>query len=186
MGRDRCHLTTGKTTCHLWRAPLQMPRYIPMKLSELLPQEHILLDLQASDRWHVMEELLDHLIAAGDFPAEWRQEVAHSLHQRESLVSTGVGGGVAIPHAFSESLKDVVAVFGRSIPGIDFEAQDQELVHFVVLFISPRNPYQKHLHALAAIARMFTKPETREAMMQARDVEDLYALFCNKVVVLKY
>lgn len=156
-----------------------------MKLSEILPQQHILLDLRASDRWHVMEELLDHLIAAGDFPAEWREEVAQGLHQRESLVSTGVGGGVAIPHAFSESINDVVAVFGRSIPGIDFEAQDQELVHFVVLFISPRWSYQKHLQALGAIARMFTKPETRDAMMQARDVEELFALFCNKVVALK-
>jgi mannitol/fructose-specific phosphotransferase system IIA component (Ntr-type) len=158
---------------------------LTMKLSEILPPEHILLDLQATDRWQAMEELLDHLIAAEDFPADWRKEVAQSLHQRESLVSTGVGGGVAIPHAFSESLDDVVAVFGRSIAGIDFEAQDQELVHFVVLFISPRNSYQKHLHALAAIARMFTKPETRQAMMQARDAADLYSLFCNKVVALR-
>lgn len=156
-----------------------------MKLSEILPQQHILLNLQASDRWHAMEELLDHLIAAGDFPAEWREEVAHSLHQRESLVSTGVGGGVAIPHAFSDSLEEVVAVFGRSLSGIDFEAQDKELVHFVVLFISPRQPYQKHLHALAAIARMFTKTETREAMMRAHDVDELFALFCHKVVALK-
>lgn len=156
-----------------------------MKLSEILTPNHILLDLQAADRWQAMEEMLDHLIEVGDFPPQWRHEVAVSLRQRESLISTGVGGGVAIPHAFSEHIDDVVAVFGRSRPGIDFEAHDREAVHFVVLFISPLASYQKHLHALAAIARMFTKPETRELMMYADDVSELYELFRHKVVQLK-
>lgn len=156
-----------------------------MKLSEILTPNHILLDLQAADRWQAMEEMLDHLIAVGDFPPQWRAEVSCSLHQRESLISTGVGGGVAIPHAFSEHIDDVVAVFGRSRAGIDFDAQDRDMVHFVVLFISPLKSYQKHLHALAAIARMFTKPETREMMMHADDVSELYALFRQKVVQLK-
>lgn len=156
-----------------------------MKLSEILPSQHILVDLQAQDRWQAMEELLDHLTSLGEFSSAWREEVAQNLRTRESLVSTGVGGGVAIPHAFSDALDDVVAVFGRSVAGIDFESQDHELVHFVVLFISPRRPYQKHLHALAAIARMFTKPETRQAMLQARDADDLYSLFCHKVVALR-
>lgn len=156
-----------------------------MKLSEILTPQHILLDLQASDRWQAMDELFDHLIAAGDFAPEWREEVSQSLHQRESLISTGVGGGVAIPHAFSESIDEVVAVFGRSLQGIDFESQDRELVHFVVLFISPRKSYQKHLHALAAIARMFTKPETRQFMMQAQDAEELFTLFRQKVVAIR-
>ncbi|MFM2171222.1 MAG: hypothetical protein RI957_1451 [Verrucomicrobiota bacterium] len=156
-----------------------------MKLSDILAPNHILPDLQACDRWQVMEEMLDHLIGVGGFPSPWRAEVANSLRQRESLISTGVGGGVAIPHAFSEHIDDVVAVFGRSRAGIDFDAQDRETVHFVVLFISPLKSYQKHLHALAAIARMFTKPETREMMMHANDVSELYELFRHKVVQLK-
>lgn len=156
-----------------------------MKLSEILTPNHILPDLHAADRWQAMEEMLDHLIAVGDFPPPWRAEVSHSLRQRESLISTGVGGGVAIPHAFSEHIDDVVAVFGRSRSGIDFDAQDRDMVHFVVLFISPLKSYQKHLHALAAIARMFTKPETREMMMHANDVSELFELFRHKVVQLK-
>ncbi|HBE21905.1 MAG TPA: hypothetical protein DDW21_00275, partial [Verrucomicrobiales bacterium] len=58
-------------------------------------------------------------------------------------------------------------------------------VHFIVLFISPRKSYQKHLHALAAIARMFTKMETRDSMLQARDADQLYQLFRQKNVILK-
>ncbi|MEN9992251.1 MAG: hypothetical protein RLZZ224_1953 [Verrucomicrobiota bacterium] len=156
-----------------------------MKLSDILRPDHILLELQAEDRWLAMEELLDHLIQVSQFPEEFREEVAHSLRQREALISTGVGGGVAIPHAFSAHVDDVVAVFGRSVQGIDFDAQDRELVHFVVLFISPVQPYQKHLHALAAIARMFTKPECRELMMTADDVQQVYELFRHKVVAIK-
>lgn len=156
-----------------------------MKLSDILTPSHILPEVQAGDRWEVMDELLDHLIAAGDFSPEWRAEVAQSLRQREAMISTGVGGGVAIPHAFSEHINEVVAVFGRSREGIDFVAQDLEVVHFVVLFISPLKSYQKHLHALAAIARMFTKPETRERMMYANDVDELYQLFRQKVVAIK-
>ncbi len=132
-----------------------------------------------------MDELLDHLISVGDFSPEWRSEVSNSLRLREAMISTGVGGGVAIPHAFSEHINEVVAVFGRSRAGIDFEAQDREAVHFVVLFISPLKSYQKHLHALAAIARMFTKPETRERMMFASDGDELYQLFRQKVVAIK-
>ena len=132
-----------------------------------------------------MDELLDHLISVGDFSPEWRSEVSNSLRLREAMISTGVGGGVAIPHAFSEHINEVVAVFGRSRAGIDFEAQDREAVHFVVLFISPLKSYQKHLHALAAIARMFTKPETRERMMFANDGDELYQLFRQKVVAIK-
>jgi mannitol/fructose-specific phosphotransferase system IIA component (Ntr-type) len=156
-----------------------------MKLSDILTPNHILPDLRAADRWLAMEEMLDHLISIGGFPSQWRADVAHSLELRESLISTGVGGGVAIPHAFSEHIEEVVAVFGRSCRGIDFDAQDREMVHFVVLFISPLKSYQKHLHALAAIARMFTKPETREMMMHAPDGNGLYELFCQKVVQLK-
>jgi mannitol/fructose-specific phosphotransferase system IIA component (Ntr-type) len=155
-----------------------------MKLSEILTPSHILPDLQAGDRWEAMDELLDHLIGVGDFSPEWRSEVSNSLRLREAMISTGVGGGVAIPHAFSEHINEVVAVFGRSRAGIDFEAQDREAVHFVVLFISPLKSYQKHLHALAAIARMFTRTETCTKMLTAADSEDIFALFRQKTIVL--
>jgi mannitol/fructose-specific phosphotransferase system IIA component (Ntr-type) len=156
-----------------------------MKLSQLLTPSHILPELHSADRWQALNELLDHLVTVGDFSPEWKEEAKESLHLRESMISTGVGGGVAIPHAFSEHIDDVVAVFGRSLQGIDFASQDASIVHFVVLFISPRKSYQKHLHALAAIARMFTKPETRDGMLQARDAEELYQLFRQKNVILK-
>lgn len=156
-----------------------------MKLSELLTPTHILPDLQAEDRWQAIDALLDHLIVQGNLSPEWKGEITESLHVRENMVSTGVGGGVAIPHAFSDHIDEVMAVFGRSRLGIDFASQDASAVHFVVLFISPRKSYQKHLHALAAIARMFTKPETREKMLGAETAAELFSLFRQKSVAIK-
>ncbi|MBU6326225.1 MAG: PTS sugar transporter subunit IIA [Verrucomicrobia bacterium] len=153
-----------------------------MKLTQLLSHRHIVPDLRATDRWQAMDELLDHLEMVGDLTAALREEVSQSLQLRENMVSTGVGGGVAIPHAFSDHTDEVIAVFGRSREGIDFDSLDHGIVHFVILFISPRKSYQKHLHALAAIARMFTRAETCAKMLSAADAEDIFALFWQKTV----
>lgn len=112
-------------------------------------------------------ELVDHLISTGKLPEALRQEVVTSLQAREEQVSTGIGYGVAIPHAFSENLAEVAAVFGRSVKGIDFEALDNSPVHFVVLFIVPKKDYHLHLQTLAAIAKMFTNCEIRQQLSEA-------------------
>ena len=99
-----------------------------MKLIQLLSPSQILLDLQAVERWPAIVELVDTLVSAGKLAAELRDEVLEALKTREDLVSTGIGSGVAIPHAFSERIDQVVAVVGRSMSGIDFEALDRKSV----------------------------------------------------------
>lgn len=155
-----------------------------MKLTQLITHRHIVPELRATNRWQAMDELLDYLLVIGDLSSPLREEVRQSLQLRESMVSTGVGGGVAIPHAFSDHIDEVIAVFGRSREGIDFDSLDQGAVHFVILFISPRKSYQKHLHALAAIARMFTRAETCGKMLSAANSEDIFALFRQKTIAL--
>jgi mannitol/fructose-specific phosphotransferase system IIA component (Ntr-type) len=152
-----------------------------MKLSHLLSAKHILPDLKSSDRQEVITEMLDYLVSLGDLPQEQLEELQASLKQREEILSTGVGNGVAIPHAFSEHLQDVVAVFGRSRSGIDFSSQDGGLVHYVVLFISPRHIYQKHLLMLAAIARMFSRLETHQYLEASSTAEEFHQLFQQKI-----
>jgi mannitol/fructose-specific phosphotransferase system IIA component (Ntr-type) len=153
-----------------------------MKLSNLLSAKHILPDLKSSDRQEVIAEMLDYLVSLGDIPQEQVEEFQDSLKQREEILSTGVGNGVAIPHAFSEHLQEVVAVFGRSRAGIDFSSQDGALVHYVVLFISPRHIYQKHLLMLAAIARMFSRLETHQYLEASSTAEEFHQLFQQKII----
>lgn len=151
-----------------------------MKLSQLVTAEQILPDMKSGEHWSAIVELVDHLIGTGKLPAIMRDEVLASLKVREELVSTGIGGGVAIPHAFSDDLDQVVAVFGRSQAGIDFEALDGEPVHHVILFIVPRKDYHLHLQTLAAIAKMFTNGEIRRRIREAGSREEILAILDPK------
>ena len=151
-----------------------------MKLAKLLSADQIILDMKSVDHWPAIVELVDHLIAPGKLPAGLREESLDALKIREDQVSTGIGSGVAIPHAFSDQIQDVVAVFGRSKEGIDFEALDNAPVHFVILFIVPRKDYQLHLRTLAAIAKLFTNSEMRRQFAAAQTRDEILAILGAK------
>lgn len=151
-----------------------------MKLANLLSANRIILEMTAGEHWPAIVELIDHLVAEGSLEASLREEVLEALKLREEQVSTGVGYGVAIPHAFSEKLDKVVAVFGRSQQGIDFEALDQKPVHFVILFLVPKKDYHLHLQTLAAIAKMFTNIEIRRRLGEVRQHQEILDIFAGK------
>jgi mannitol/fructose-specific phosphotransferase system IIA component (Ntr-type) len=151
-----------------------------MKLAKLLSVDQIILDMKAVDHWPSIIELVDHLVAQRKLPEALHDEVLEALRIREEQVSTGIGSGVAIPHAFSDELEEVVAVFGRSREGIDFEALDNAPVHFIILFIVPRKEYQLHLRTLAAIAKMFTNCEVRRQLAAAETRDEILAILDSK------
>jgi len=151
-----------------------------MKLAKLLGPEQILLDMKAVEHWPSIIELVDHLVTCGQLPLEQRDEMLEAFRAREEQVSTGIGLGVAIPHAFSDHLERVIAVFGKSKAGIDFESLDQQPVHFIILFIVPRKDYHMHLMTLAAIAKMFTNIEVRRQLGTAETREEILAIFDSK------
>ncbi len=151
-----------------------------MKLAKLLGPEQILLDMKAVEHWPAIIELVDHLVTCGQLPLEQRAEMLEAFRVREEQVSTGIGLGVAIPHAFSDHLERVIAVFGKSKAGIDFESLDQQPVHFIILFIVPRRDYHMHLMTLAAIAKMFTNIEVRRQLGTAESREEILAIFDSK------
>lgn len=147
-----------------------------MKLANLLDQQDLILEIEAEEHWPAIVELVERLVTAGKLPANQRQDILDALKLREDMVSTGIGSGVAIPHAFSDDLENVIAVFGRSACGIDFEALDNAPVHLIFLFIVPRRDYQLHLKTLAAIAKTFTNPRLRDALRDAATHEEILHL----------
>jgi mannitol/fructose-specific phosphotransferase system IIA component (Ntr-type) len=151
-----------------------------MKLAQLLSIDQILLDMTSVEHWPSIEELVRQLVNVGKLPAAQQTEVLAALKAREEQVSTGIGSGVAIPHAFSDTLEEVVAIFGRSKEGIDFEALDNAPVHFIILFIVPRKDYQLHLRTLAAIAKMFTNSEVRRQLAAAENRDEILAILDSK------
>ncbi|MEM9237133.1 MAG: PTS sugar transporter subunit IIA [Verrucomicrobiota bacterium] len=151
-----------------------------MKLASLLTLDQIVLDMRSEEHLPAIIELVDHLISVGKLPAELREEIVASLESREEQVSTGIGHGVAIPHAFSEKIESVSAVFGRSTKGIDFEALDHAPVHYVILFIVPKKDYHLHLQTLAAIAKMFTNGEIRKRLGEADGCDSILEILACK------
>jgi mannitol/fructose-specific phosphotransferase system IIA component (Ntr-type) len=92
-------------------------------------------------------------------------------------MSTGIGFGIAIPHCSSDRIDDVVAAFGRSTAGIEFDALDNAPVRFVVLFIVPKNQFQTHLRTLASIAKFLNDRGTREKLGSAKSTEEILSIF---------
>lgn len=153
-----------------------------MNLASLLTTEQVIPDLKSTDHNAVIEELVSHLCAKGFLPEDSKEETLAALAEREEKISTGIGSGVAIPHAFSESLSEVVAIFGRSKAGVNFDSIDNNPVHYIVLFVVPKEQYQLHLCTLAAIAKLFTRAEIRDQLHDAADEEEILAVFNSQVV----
>jgi arginyl-tRNA synthetase len=130
-------------------------------------------DLQASNRWEAIDELMGHLVTSGRIKAEHREEIAAAVKKREASMSTGVGHGIAIPHASTDLITEVVGGFGRSKIGIDFDALDKKPVFLVMLFLVPRGQFQKQLHTLANMAKLLHKIEFRQSLEKAANSDEL-------------
>ena len=148
-----------------------------MSLGNLLSAEQIIPEMKATERWPAIVELIDLLVSINKIKPEDRDNVLASLKQREETMSTGIGFGIAIPHCSSERINDVVAAFGRSTTGIEFDALDNAPVKFVVLFIVPKNQFQTHLRTLASIAKFLNDRSTRDKLANAKSTEEILAIF---------
>ena len=151
-----------------------------MKLAKLLKPDQIILEMKAVEHWPSIIELVERLVTTGQLPEAQQEEMLEAFRTREEQVSTGIGLGVAIPHAFSDHLDRVIAVFGKSRLGIDFQSLDDKPVHIIILFIVPRKEYHMHLQTLAAIAKMFTNIEVRRQLNAAESCEEILAIFESK------
>jgi mannitol/fructose-specific phosphotransferase system IIA component (Ntr-type) len=148
-----------------------------MSLTNLLSVENIITEMKAKERWSAIAELTDLLVGLGKIKTEDRDPVLASLKRREETMSTGIGFGVAVPHCSSDRLKEVVAAFGRSTTGIEFESLDNAPVKFVVLFIVPQNKFPTHLPTLASIAKFLNDRSVRESLASANSAGEILSAF---------
>ena len=148
-----------------------------MSLADLLPAEQIIPEMKATERFSAIVELIDLLVAQGKIKTEDRESILASLKKREEEMSTAIGFGIAIPHARSDRIEEVVASFGRSSQGIEFDALDNAPVKFVVLFIVPKNQFQIPLRALASIAKFLNDRSVRESLAAAKTADEILAIY---------
>src|SRR2546423_5128563 len=110
-------------------------------------------DFQSDDPWQAIEEFIKHLVSAGSIKPEHREPIVEAIKKRETSMSTGIGFGIAIPHASTSYVSEVVGIYGRSKTGIDFNSLDRKPVHIICLFLVPAGDFQKHINVLANFAK---------------------------------
>ena len=147
-----------------------------MDLGDILGPSNILPDLQASDRWGAIDELIGNLVTTGKIQPEHLVAISAVVKKRESSMSTGIGFGIGIPHASTDLIAEVVGALGRSKNGINFDALDNQPVNLVMLFLVPQGQFQKHLHTLANIAKILHKAEFRSSLEKSPDAESMLAV----------
>jgi len=135
-----------------------------MDLNDFLGPEPIVVDLLATNRWEVIDELIGHLVVHRKIQPQHKDTLAAAVKKREHSMSTGIGFGIGIPHASSDLVSEVVGAIGRSPKGIQFDSLDAQPVKLVMLFIVPQGQFQKHLHTLASLAKLLHRSDFREGL----------------------
>ena len=148
-----------------------------MNLTEILNVEQIVPRLAATDRWAVIDQLIDVLVRTQKIRPEDRETVRKAVKDRETSKSTGIGYGIALPHASVGCIQDVVAVFGRPTHGVDFQALDNQPVTLCLLFLIPQGQFQKHLLLLSTVARFLSNKDNRLRLEAAQSAEEILAIF---------
>ena len=141
-----------------------------MKILDVMPKEAILDDLKSQNKKALLEELVTPLAASTGLNSE---DLVRVLMDRERLGSTGIGGGIGIPHGKIKDLDALILGFGLSRKGIDFESIDGEPTHIFFVLITPEDSTGLHLKLLARISRILKNDHFKERLLNAADRDEI-------------
>jgi len=134
-----------------------------MTLRKILSEDLIKIPLESTTKEEIIREMVDLLYKS--HKVQDKQKLLKSIIEREQLMSTGVGDGVAIPHGKAEGVEELAAAFGITRGGIDFQSIDDKPVHIVFLLVGPINQPGPHLKALSRISRLMHKADFRQRLL---------------------
>lgn len=142
-----------------------------MRIQDIVSPEAIVDDLRADSKEDVLRELSE--VIAKIVPKLSADSLTAILMERESLGSTGIGDGVAIPHGKVGGIEHLVAAFGRSRNGVLFDSLDGKPAHLFFLIVAPEYSAGMHLKALARISRLLKDERFRRSLLDAEDADEL-------------
>lgn len=148
------------------------------KVSELLKENLIFLNLKIKDKTKVIEQLAKAICEEENI--EDSAAFLNAIMEREKLESTGIGLNVAIPHCRTDAVKKIVMAFGRSISGIDFKSLNGKPTHLIFLIAAPESEKDAYIKVLARISRLLRKDEFRNALMEAMTRGEIIHLFAEE------
>lgn len=143
-----------------------------MLLTEFLTPERVVVPLAARDKAGIIAELTRHLVdhSGGSFA-----EVLGAIEEREAVLSTGIGFGVAIPHARSSAVRELTVVCGVSPVPISYDSIDGEPVRLFFLIVAPEASAGQHVKVLSRIARLVRREDLRAKLSGALTAQEFYA-----------
>lgn len=144
-----------------------------MKFSDVFSSDNIIADLKASGKEEAIHELTQKLVAGGSLTRAQGAAVEKAILNRERMGSTGIGKGVAVPHAKAKEVDALVGAFGRSAGGVDFNALDGQPVHLVFMLASSPDNAETHLEALRKVAALLKDDDYCAFLRRARTAKEL-------------
>lgn len=142
-----------------------------MKLMDYIVKDAVIVNLASKEKEGAISELVEALLKAKKIAS--REKMVKILLDREELGSTGIGSGVAIPHAKTDDIDNVLIAFGSSNEGIEFASLDNKPVYLVFLMLAPLSSTGIHLKALAKISRMTKSNRCRPSLRKAQSAEEI-------------
>lgn len=146
-----------------------------MKLKHVLTKDVIEMNLRGSNKEEILGELLDILMSTGK--VRDREKALTQLREREAKMSTGIQYGIAIPHAKTDAVDELIACIGIKRDGVDFAALDGQESRIFFMTLSPIDRTGPHVQFLAEISMVVKEKEAREQMLAADTPEQVLALF---------
>ena len=142
-----------------------------MDLGDILAQDAVIGDLRASSKKQMLQAVAEH---AAELTGLSAREIFDTVLQREKLGSTGVGNGIAIPHAKFPGFGRIIGIFAHLAEPIDFDALDDQPVDLVFLLLAPEDAGADHLKALSRVARVMRDPARVALLRATSDPNTLY------------
>ncbi len=143
-------------------------------ISDILTSMRVKVPLEATSKDEVLRELVD--VLTRDGCVENPDEVLRVVQEREKVLSTGIGHGVALPHGKSDVCADLVIAAGVTRDGVEFDALDEQPVRLVFLLVGPESAAGAHIKALSRISRLVRRRDLRDQLIQASDRASFLAL----------
>jgi len=151
-----------------------------MQIMDFLSKKAIITDIKSTRKEDVIKEMVDLLIASEDVEKRNRNKLIDALMAREALGSTAIGQGIAIPHAKSDCVDKLVAAFGLSKKGVDFDSLDGELAYIFFLLVAPQDSAGPHLKALARISRLLKDKYFRDTLRASTDEKSVVKIIMQE------
>ncbi len=141
-----------------------------MKISDLIKPELVEIGIKSGDKWELIEHMAHLLAKSGNITDI--EKLHEKLVERERTMTTGLGHGMAVPHAMCDCVKELTIAGGTLAEPLDFESFDFQPIYVIFSIASPEDRDKRYMHYLSKLARLFSQPDFAKTLGSARTPEE--------------